>query len=115
MKVILENMEFFAFHGCLPDERSDGNRFCVNLEYEYDMSKAAESDDVGDAVDYSSVYSVVSAQMQIPSNLLENVAWRILEALKKEFPMIVSATVSVCKYNPPVGGNVEKSTVILSF
>jgi len=108
-------MEFYAFHGCLDEERRDGNRFCVDIEFEYDMRKAAVTDDVHHAVDYSSVYDLVKQQMAKPSNLLENVAWRILTSIRQSFPAIGGALVTVTKFNPPVGGKVEKSSVTMSF
>lgn len=111
MKVKLSGMEFFARHGCLEQERTEGNTFRVDVEYEYDGAGAAESDDLAAAIDYSLVYTVVRREMEIPSNLLENVAYRISSALKKELPDIRSLKVSVSKKNPPVGGPCEWSTV----
>lgn len=113
--VKLTNMEFFAFHGCLESERDDGNRFRVDLEYDYDMEIAAITDDLEDAVNYADVYEVVMIEMGMPSNLLENVAHRILESLQVNFPKITSATVTVTKYNPPVAGQVGESSVTMSF
>lgn len=112
--VRLENMEFEAFHGCLESERMLGNRFRVDVEMSYPMKKAAKSDDLALAVNYAEVYQVVKEQMEIPSSLLENVAWRILDAIREKFPVYMS-TVTVTKFNPPLDGKVEKSSVTMSF
>jgi len=106
-------MEFRAFHGCLEKEKREGNTFRVDVEYSYDAALAASGDDLTKAVDYSRIYSIVREEMAIPSNLLENVAWRIREAIKKEIDGIVSVKVSVSKRNPPVGGPCEWSAVSL--
>lgn len=111
MKVELTGMEFFARHGCLEEERREGNTFRVDVSYAYDGEKAAKSDDLAYAVDYAAVYAIVKREMDITSNLLENVAFRILKALESEVPGITGLSVSVSKKNPPVGGPCEWSTV----
>ena len=104
-------MRFQAYHGCLEEERRDGNTFLVDVTYTYDAVEAARKDSLEEAVDYSRVYDIVSREMAQPSNLLENVAWRISEALKREIPEIQSLKVRVAKQNPPVGGPCELSAV----
>lgn len=108
-------MTFHANHGCLERERIEGNLFNVDLAYDYPMMDAARTDELSKAVDYSTVYDVVKAQMGIPSNLLENVAWRILEAIREDFPQITSAEVTVTKFNPPLSGSVKSSSVTMKF
>lgn len=107
----LKGMEFHAFHGCLDSERKDGNTFRVDLEFEYSITPAAQSDALRDAVDYSRIYGIVSAQMAIPSNLLENLAARIVDAVKEYDPRIGRVRVKVGKKNPPVGGAVDWSII----
>ena len=46
----IEDMEFYAFHGHYREEQIVGNRFLVDLEIETDMTAAAASDDLDDAV-----------------------------------------------------------------
>ena len=62
-KIELKGMEFRAFHGCLEEEKRDGNLFRVDLSYVYDASAAAASDVIADAVDYSAVYEAVAREM----------------------------------------------------
>ena len=57
------------------------------------------------------MYEIVKAQMAIPSNLLENVSYRISEAISAAFPMITALTVTVTKFNPPVSGKAGSSSV----
>ena len=53
-------------------------------------------------------------EMGIRSKLLEEVAKRILDRFFLELNLIKSATVSVAKLNPPIGGNVQEVVIILS-
>ena len=107
----LRGMRFRAFHGCLEEEKRDGNDFVVDLTAVYDMEAAAGSDSLADAADYSGIYDIVAEQMARPSNLLENVASRICEAVKSGYPQLEYIRVRVAKLNPPLGGPCEQSAV----
>ncbi|MBR4808916.1 MAG: dihydroneopterin aldolase [Bacteroidales bacterium] len=110
-RIELTGMHFRAFHGCLESERTEGGDFKVDFSCEADTSRAERSDDLADTLDYSAVYAVVAAQMQVPSQLLEAVAGRIADAIGEEFPSIGHFEVSVYKKNPPVGGECEWAKV----
>ncbi|MDR2008924.1 MAG: dihydroneopterin aldolase [Bacteroidales bacterium] len=110
----IENMEFFARHGCYEEERLKGNTFLVTLKIETDITLASESDNIIDTVNYQIAYNIVKDEMMIPSNLLENVCYRILNALYDRMTDIKKATVKVSKLNPAMGGKVEKTSVSLS-
>jgi len=110
----LEGMEFHAFHGCLEQERREGNTFLVDFYAETDLADAAESDDLNDTVDYGKVYDIVAEQMAIPSNLLEHVAGRILNAIDEAFDEFTFIKVRVSKQNPPVNGKCAWSRVTVT-
>ena len=111
----LEEMRFWAFHGCLESERRNGNLFLVDFRGELDMRKAAESDNLEDTVNYGLVYDLVKEEMRVPSDLLENVAGRIVRRIAERFPEFVRFSVRVSKRRPPVGGPVQWSRVTLTF
>ena len=111
----LEEMRFWAFHGCLESERRNGNLFLVDFRGELDMRKAAESDSLEDTVNYGLVYDLVKEEMRVPSDLLENVAGRIVRRIAERFPEFVRFSVRVSKRRPPVGGPVQWSRVTLTF
>jgi 7,8-dihydroneopterin aldolase/epimerase/oxygenase len=116
MSVIsLENMEFFAYHGCFAEEQVIGTRFLVSLDLETDTSQAELTDDLHKTVNYQMVYQLVKSEMEIKSKLLEHVAHRILKSLKIKFPSINRANVKISKMHPPVGGKMEKVSVTLSM
>lgn len=114
-RIELKNMEFFAHHGCFGEERLIGNKFLVNLSVVADSSAAAETDDINDAVNYQILYDIVANEMAIPSHLLEHVANRILESVRRAFPQISYAEISIDKLNPPLGGKVGSSRVVMAI
>jgi dihydroneopterin aldolase len=111
----LVNMEFYANHGHFKEEQIIGNKFIVNFSAQTDLITPGISDDLNDALNYQEVYDLISEEMAITSNLLENVAYRIIARVKKSYPKVMWAEVSISKINPPVGGKVEASRVVLSY
>ena len=109
----LEDMEFKAYHGCLEQEKVRGNSFTVDFRGELDLSAAAESDLLSDTLNYGEIYEIVAVEMSIPSELLENVAGRIVKAIEQKFPELVSFSVRVSKKRPPVDGVAQWSRVTL--
>lgn len=114
-KLELENMIFYSRHGCFHEEQLLGNKFIVDFSAESDISKAAESDDLNDSVDYQEIYKVIKEEMAIPSKLLENVAGRIINRIKDEFPSLSSGVISIKKTAPPIGGEIGAFKISLSF
>ena len=110
----IENMEFYAYHGCYKEERLVGNRFIVDLEIITDLKKASVTDNIKDTLNYQLAYEIVREQMKIKSHLLEHVASRILDSLYVKFPGIENAKVRVSKMNPPMGGQMDRVSVTLS-
>ena len=110
----LEEMRFWAYHGCLESEKEKGNLFFVDFRGEMDMKAAAESDRLEDTVNYGEIYEIVRTEMAEPSELLEHVAGRIVKASAARFPEFVRFSVRVSKKNPPVGGPVQWSRVTLN-
>jgi dihydroneopterin aldolase len=109
----LEDMEFFARHGCFPEEQTTGNVFRVDLCIETDLDKAAHSDRLEDTLNFQHIYGIVKREMEQPSRLLEHLCEKILSALHAELKGIQKATVKVSKKHPPIGGKVGQCSVVL--
>ena len=109
----LEGMEFKAYHGCLEQEKVRGNSFTVDFRGELDLSAAVLSDNLNDTLNYAEIYDIVTEEMSIPSELLENVAGRIVHGIEKRFPELISFSVRVSKKRPPVDGVAQWSRVTL--
>ena len=113
-RIELESMRFYAYHGVMPQERKVGNNYLVNLTLVAPLEKAVKSDNIEDTINYAIVYEIVKEQMEIPSQLLEHVAGRILFALKSHFPQLEEVSLKVSKLNPPFGGDIYSASVILN-
>ena len=111
--ISLRNLRFHAFHGVLPQERKVGNDYRLSLRVEYPLEKAMESDDVNDTLSYAEVLDIVKYEMNIPSALLENVAYRIGRHLLEAFSEIRSVHIELIKLNPPMGADGEGAGIEL--
>lgn len=110
----VENIRIFAHHGCLNEETKIGSDYLVDLEVEANLQNSAETDQLRDTVDYVFLNKIVREEMSKPSYLLETVGKRILNRIFKEDVLVNKATVWVSKLNPPIGGDVEKVTIIMT-
>ncbi|WP_435413949.1 dihydroneopterin aldolase [Polaribacter aestuariivivens] len=110
----VNNIKLFANHGCLSEEEKIGSEYRVDVEVKASLKKSAKTDNLADTVDYVHLNHIVKEEMAIRSELLEQVAQRILDRFFREIRMIRRATVSVSKINPPIGGNVEEVVIILT-
>ncbi|MGL4363765.1 MAG: dihydroneopterin aldolase [Bacteroidales bacterium] len=113
-KISLEAMEFYAHHGCFSEEQKIGTYFLIDVVLTTDISKAAKSDNLADAIDYQKVYQFVQLEMQQTSHLLENVAERIATTLFNHFASVQEISIKVAKKNPPLGGKVQQSSVYIT-
>ena len=114
-KIVIEEMEFYAFHGHYQEEQIVGNRFLVDLEMDADLTTAAGSDNLNDAVNYQQAYQIIKNEMRrTKSNLLENIGKRILDALYAEMEGINKASIRIRKLNPPMGGPIKSVGIKMS-
>ncbi|MBR1784527.1 MAG: dihydroneopterin aldolase [Bacteroidales bacterium] len=109
--ISINNMRFYAHHGCFEEERRIGTHFKVDLRLVTDTSRAELSDDIADTVNYLEVYRVVKAEMEKPSHLLEHVARRVGDSVLRDFPAVQQVVVAVHKLNPPLGGQMDSVCV----
>jgi dihydroneopterin aldolase len=113
-KIKVENIRVFAHHGCLKEETAIGSDYRVDLEITANLQHSAKTDQLKDTVDYVFLNRIIFEEMKVPSALLEHVARRILNRIFTEDQMVKKATVSVSKINPPIGGDVEQVTIVMS-
>ncbi len=113
-KVSLEGLEFHAYHGVYPHERSSGNKFEVDIHVETRFDDSAFRDDLSGTLNYEVLYAVVKAEMEKPSKLLETVGNAIAESALQKFKEAIFVEVKISKFNPPIGGVCRKASVQVS-
>ena len=101
----IDGIRLHAHHGVLPQEQLTGNDYIINVRASYDISRAMQTDDVADTLNYAEVYNIIKEEMSIPSKLIEHVAGRIADRLMDCYSQISSVMLRITKCNPPMGAD----------
>ncbi len=97
MRIHIKNLRLRTIVGVDAPERERPQDVIVNVTMDFDGSKAALSDDVGDTVDYEAVKRRITTEVEgADFHLLERLAHRILEVVMDD-PKVQRATVEVDK------------------
>lgn len=115
MIIALHGAEFFAYHGFYPEEQKLGNCFVVDIEVSFEPPGKVNEDDLTNTVNYEHLYEIACNEMKHTRKLIEIVAQAIINKIKEEYTFVDSIQVSIKKLNPPLGGNVKYSTVIINY
>ena len=111
--ILLKEIRCYAYHGVAPQENLIGNEYIIDLKLKVDISKAAQTDEVADTVNYAEVHQVIMAEMAVPSKLLEHVGGKNIEKLFQQFPALEEIELHLSKRNPPMGADVESAGIEL--
>lgn len=105
-RIYMKGMEFYAYHGLLPEENRLGQRFIVDVELFLSLGRAGASDSIEDTVNYAELYRWVEEEMkQGPVRLLETLAERISARILAEKGAIEAVRVDIRKTDPPIPGH----------
>jgi dihydroneopterin aldolase len=115
VKVALQGVRFFAFHGFYPEEQVLGNHFVVDVEVEFLQQHHFTNDEIAHTVNYEQLYNVVAVQMKHPRKLLETVVQAIIDELKTAYPFVETIRVGLKKLNPPLPGIVDCSFIEIAY
>jgi dihydroneopterin aldolase len=110
----LTNIRTFSYHGCLEEEAKIGSNYRIDLTVKTNLKPSAQTDELQDTVDYVDLNRIVVEEMAIRAKLLEHVAQRIMNRVLKELLSVLKIKIEVTKLNPPIGGDVEGVTIIMS-
>lgn len=96
-KIFINDLQVETVIGIFDWEREIKQTISINLEMEFDISKAAKSDDINDSLDYKKVSKrIISLCENADSYLVENLIEKIAQVVLKEFP-VSKVTVSLEK------------------
>jgi dihydroneopterin aldolase/2-amino-4-hydroxy-6-hydroxymethyldihydropteridine diphosphokinase len=105
-------MNFYGYHGALPEENRLGQRFTADITLAADLYQAGVTDSLGQTINYAAVYKVVRDIIEgPPCALIETVAGRIADRILSEFARVSSCRVRITKLDPPIPGSTGKVSV----
>jgi len=110
-KILLEDIKIYAYHGVLPEEKILGTYYIINAEIVADITKATETDNLNDTINYALINDIIHEEMEILSHLLEHVAGRIIRKIKSEFPQVQKIKIKITKTRPPLRAEMKGASV----
>ncbi len=109
-RLTLRGMRFHARHGVLPHEKGEPQPFEVDVILHADLARAAETDALGDTVDYSALHELVGAVVTGPSfDLIEGLAGAIARAVlaATDARLVDAVEIRVRKPEAPLEGEMD--------
>jgi len=111
-KMTLKGMRFFGYHGVFPEENKLGQQYFVDIELLFDMNKAAETDELEYALDYSELYHFVKDIVEGPPlKLIEALTARVASRVLEHYTMVNEVCVKVTKPHPPFAVQFDGVTI----
>lgn len=114
MKISLNEMVFYGYHGVHAEERSLGQRFIVTAKlYTYE-ERDRFIEHLDQTVDYTQVYTRIKEIFETQQfQLLESCANRIADALLQDFPLLRRLKIKIEKPSVPIQGSLKSVEVCL--
>jgi dihydroneopterin aldolase len=111
-QIIVQGIEFYAYHGVPDAEQQIGHRYRVDLVVDLDLREAGRTDDLRHTVSYGDLARLVihiGASQQC--RLLESLAEQMCNAILEQFPAIQRVELFIAKRLPPTGTITELAGV----
>lgn len=109
----VRDMQFFGYHGVLPEETVLGQRFRASVSLAVDIREAGKTDELDKTVSYVGVYEICQRVIEgKPFKLIEavaeTVATEVLDAYKGQ---VFGVRVEIIKPDPPIRGHYKEVAV----
>ncbi len=112
----IKGMKFKGLHGVYEHEKAEGNNFEVDVIFQADLTKAGQTDDLREALDYTKVHALAKQVLEGDSaDLIEHLCFRIGNEIGIAFPNVSSFEVSLRKLNPPLSSPTEYTEARMSW
>jgi 7,8-dihydroneopterin aldolase/epimerase/oxygenase len=110
MKIYIEDLKIYAYHGLFESEKANGQMFeiqcCIDFELDEEFRDSIEL-----TLDYVEIYNIITSQMAIRSNMLEDVVIKIHRQIMAFSKRIKFCELKITKLSPPIEGMDGKVSV----
>lgn len=112
-KIVLKGISVFGYYGVSPTEREIGQKLELDIEFNFDFTKACMTDSLEDTVNYERVYAKVMETVDTNRfNLLETLADAICRAVLDNFP-VSSVKTTIRKLTLPFPNSLSHVDVVV--
>ena len=111
-RITLSTMVFYGYHGDLPEEKTLGQRFVIDLVLTLDIAAAATTDDLQKTVDYTKVYRICRETVEKDRfKLIEALANRVIDRILAACPIVDQVDIVIKKPSVPIAGILDHVAV----
>ncbi len=101
MRISLDKLVFFGYHGLYAEEKKLGNTYIVDITIDF-IPKQSVINHLDQTIDYVQVYALVKKWMEIPTPLLETLVGNMAEDILSEQPLVEKVMVKITKGHLPI-------------
>lgn len=113
-KIMIEDLQVYAYHGVAPEEKINGQMFFVSLKIGVSLEKPAGSDDVNDTLNYADLCNDIQMVLQLKKrNLIESAAMDVIAYLFRTYNRIAEINILLKKPWAPMGHHLKYAAVEL--
>ncbi|WP_448380312.1 dihydroneopterin aldolase [Gloeomargarita sp.] len=100
--IVLHNIRAYGYTGFLPEERTLGQWFAVDVRLELSLERAGQTDAIADTLDYREVIDRITTTIRNERFLLlERLAYVLLQRVLA-LPLVQAVGLRVTKVAPPI-------------
>ena len=107
-RISIKNLNVFAYHGVLPEEKRKGQYFYLDIDLIGDFLIPCLSDRVEDTVNYDEVCNCAYRAMTV-----ERAAQVVCDSILREFDRVSEVEVTLKKPHAPVKCDIEYAAVTI--
>jgi len=113
-KIIIEELEVYAYHGVAQEEKKLGQMFVVSLQINIDLETAAQSGNLDATINYFELCNIVKDILRSESfDLIETAAIRVIQGVFHNFDHAQAVKILLKKPWAPMGHHLKYAAVEL--
>jgi dihydroneopterin aldolase len=102
-RILVRDLQVFARHGVLPEEKALGQRFVIDITAFLDLAQAGRTDDLARSVSYVDLIETATTTLTRQRfDLIEAAAEAVAVALLAGFPAIERVAIELRKPGAPI-------------
>ncbi len=102
-KIVIKDLEIYAYHGVFDEEKEKGQLFIVTVELSLSLREAGITDDLDKTVNYAEICDLIAFKMtDTKYDLIESAAESIAESILLNYELVKEVRVILSKPEAPI-------------
>ncbi len=107
-RIVIKDLEVFAHHGVLPEEKQKGQKFFVTAELYLSLRDAGVSDDLSLTVNYADVCAdIIAAMTEDKYDLIEAAAESVADTILVKYDLVKHVRIRISKPEAPIDADFD--------